>query len=147
MEGKNKKKPPTEVDDLYNCKDIITDYLKFVKPPVKGAVEVLEQIENKEVLLKVLEYIACRAENKCKMSSRMVKQFVNNLNNICDLQKIDDSDRYDVQIMMLSKAISGCWRAVYALKPCEIELIHEHNKNNESSFSMDVIKAKVNNFD
>lgn len=147
MDEKNKKKPPTEVDDLCNCSSIIADYLKFVKPPIKGAVEVLTQIENKELLSAVLEYIASRAEDKDKMTARAIKQFVNKLNGICELQGINDSDRVSVQIEMVNKAICAGWKAPYPLTQSELKFIREHNKNNESSFSMADILAKVNNFD
>ena len=147
MDEKNKKKPPTEVDDICNCNNIIADYLKFVKPPTKGAAEVLKGIDDKELLGAVLEYIASRAENKDKMTARAIKQFVNKLNGICELQGISESDRVSVQIEMVNKAICAGWKAPYPLTQSELKFIREHNKNNESSFSMADILAKVNNFD
>lgn len=140
-----KKKPPTEVDDLNQCNDIITDYLKFVKPPTAAAEEVLRNINNQELLSAILEYIAMRAEIKDKMSSRSVKMFVKKLDDICDLQGITQTDRLSVKLEMISKAVSGGWKSVFPLNQSELDFIKRSYK--KPSFDLDRLKCKINNFD
>lgn len=140
MNNIKKERADSVADSISIANNIIKDKIKFVKGNIDKALEILRSIDNEKLLSAVMDLIESRYYLKKPMTPLAIKMLLNRLNTIYN-NKADNN----LKIATLEKAIACCWLTVYPLSADEQHRLVKNKKN--TSYSIDDIKKKMNNFD
>ena len=138
MDDIKKERADFVADSISIANNIIKDKIKFVKGNIDKALEILRSIDNEKLLSAVMDLIESRYYLKKPMTPLAIKMLLNRLDTIYN-NKADTA----LKVATLEKAIACGWLTVYPLSPDE----QHRSVRKNTSYSIDDIKKKMNNFD
>ena len=138
MNNIKKERANSKVDSISIANNIIKQKIKFVKGNIDKALEILRSINDNNLLSAVMDLIESRYYLKKPMTPLAIKMLLNRLNTIYN-NKADNN----LKIATLEKAIACGWQTVYPLSADE----QHRSARRNTSYSIDDIKKKLNNFD